>query len=249
MYMLFGVFVFIFGTIIGSFLNVVAYRYNTGMGLGGRSKCFSCGMTLSWKELIPVLSFVAQGAKCKNCKTSISYQYPIVEACTGAIFWLVAQRSLPLIVPVGVPLLLAVFAIAALFIVISIYDVRHKIIPDGLVALLIAAGLLNALTTDDRWQTMGVGLLIAIFFASFWYFSKGRAMGLGDAKLALAIGWLLPPRESVTAVTLAVWIAAAIGVALLATHSKKTTLKTEIPFGPFLALGALIVYAFQFSLL
>ncbi len=63
--------VFIFGTIIGSFLNVVALRFNTGFGLSGRSQCFSCGYTLAWFDLIPVLSYLAHGAKCIKCKSTI----------------------------------------------------------------------------------------------------------------------------------------------------------------------------------
>src|SRR4051812_36221267 len=83
------IFAFIFGTIIGSVLNVVAARYNTGMTFGGRSKCFSCNKTLTWIELIPIISFVAQGAACKRCRSKISWQYPLVEAGTGVMFALI----------------------------------------------------------------------------------------------------------------------------------------------------------------
>lgn len=248
MELVFSVFVILFGTIIGSFLNVVALRHNTGMGLHGRSKCFTCGTTLTWKELVPVLSFLIQGGKCKTCRSSISYQYPIVEAVTGATFWLIAQTFLPLSAG-SVPLLVLAWIIASLFIVISVHDLRHTIIPDEFVGVLVFFGLIRALTLETRWEVIGTGLLLSGFFAAIWHFSHGRAMGLGDAKLTLAIGWLLNPVQAFTAVTLAVWIAAAVGIGLLVARQSSITMKTEMPFGPFLALGALIVYASNFSLL
>src|ERR1700752_70221 len=84
--LLFGIAAFVFGTIIGSFLNVVALRYNTGFSLGGRSRCFSCGKTLYWYKLIPLFSFLIQGGRCRKCHSQISIQYPLVEALTGLVF-------------------------------------------------------------------------------------------------------------------------------------------------------------------
>ena len=72
-------FTFIFGTILGSFLNVVILRHNSGMTTGGRSMCFSCGKTLHWHELLPVVSYVMLRGKCSQCKSGISLQYPVVE--------------------------------------------------------------------------------------------------------------------------------------------------------------------------
>lgn len=248
MEMLFGAFVFVFGTLIGSFLNVIILRHNTGLGVRGRSKCFSCGTTLHWHELMPVVSFVVQGGKCRTCKSSISCQYPLVEAATGAIFWLIAQSFLP-ITPENLPILFFAWLVASLFIVISVYDLRHTIIPDEHVGALISLGLIVALSTERRWETIGVAIVLAGFFAAIWHFSRGRAMGLGDAKLTLAIGLFFSPMQSFTAVALAVWIAAAVGIGLLIGRWKKVTLTSEIPFGPFLAIGALVVYVINFSLI
>ena len=127
--------VFVFGLIVGSFLNVVASRYNTGVSfLKGHSMCFSCGKKLSWFELIPLISFTIQNGKCRTCKSKISWQYPIVELISGFVFLIIFMRF-----GVGdIPLFLYTAILAGLLIVISVYDVMHKIIPDGLVYLLVA---------------------------------------------------------------------------------------------------------------
>src|SRR3989344_606823 len=83
------IFSFAVGAIIGSFLNVVSLRFNTGVGIGGRSKCMSCGTGLTWKELIPLVSFAAQKGSCRKCKSKISWQYPLVEFAAGAVFVLI----------------------------------------------------------------------------------------------------------------------------------------------------------------
>ena len=119
------VLIFIFGTIIGSFLNVVILRYNTGNSvLKGRSRCFACGKTLKWYELVPVFSFLAQKGRCRKCKAKISRQYILVEIITGGLFALIfyIQHSIFNI--------LYLWAMAGLLIIISVYDLRHLIIPN-----------------------------------------------------------------------------------------------------------------------
>src|SRR3989344_1792899 len=92
---LFSIFVFILGTIIGSFLNVVILRYNTGSSIQGRSGCMSCGKPLVWYELFPVLSFLFLLGRCGGCKSRISAQYPLVELLTGIIFLLTFLQFSP----------------------------------------------------------------------------------------------------------------------------------------------------------
>src|SRR3989344_5580086 len=90
----FSVFVFLFGAVVGSFLNVVILRLNTGQSIvSGRSKCFTCAKKLKWHELLPIVSFVFLRGKCSACKTKISWQYPLVETITGIIFVLLFQQS------------------------------------------------------------------------------------------------------------------------------------------------------------
>lgn len=257
-------FVFIFGTIIGSFLNVVIYRYNSGSSpLTGRSQCFSCGKTLNWYELIPLFSFLFQKGRCRECSVKLSWQYPIVEALSGIIFVSVFLLGRP---PLETVILIVIFST---LLVIAVYDLRHKIIPDGLVALFAVLGLVMFFTEVDITRafhfpfvwTLIAGPMLFFPFWFLWFISQGRWLGLGDGKLALGIGWFLGATLGGSAIMLAFWIGAAYALAIMATQrvaiiasayaSQKSkvlksetslTMKSEIPFGPFLILATLIVY-------
>ena len=252
-----GLFVFSFGTIIGSFLNVLVLRLGTGEAIGrGRSRCFSCGKTLTWRELIPLVSFITQKGKCRSCGSRISWQYPIVEFITGLVFLLVALKLLHYqLAEAGLPYIGFYFfgafaywsAIFAILIAISVYDFRHKIIPNQLVYSFIVlaflwgisgSGTSGNILPDVPLPEIMAGVGAFLFFASLWFFSKGKWMGFGDAKLALGMGFLLGPWLTAVAVMLSFWIGTliAVPVALLWGGG----LKTQIPFGPFLALGAFI---------
>ncbi len=244
---------FVFGTIIGSFLNVVILRLNTGRGLGGRSFCFSCGKTLAWHELVPILSFFLQKGKCRGCARKISWQYPIVEMLTGSLFVLVFWKTQLLFsASISVTILLCLYyaAVFSTLLVISVYDIRHKIIPDSAVFAFIILGLLSVLCTvhygtivfDPSLIHLVAGFALALPFAAIWFFSKGRLMGFGDAKLGLGIGFLLGVSSGVAAVMVAFWIGAIVGLAVLLLQKAKFTMKSEIPFAPFLALGAAIAF-------
>ncbi|MBI5140305.1 MAG: prepilin peptidase [Candidatus Vogelbacteria bacterium] len=241
-----AVFIFILGTIIGSFLNVIILRYNTGRGVTGRSACFSCGGAIKWFSLVPVLSFVAQRGKCKNCKSKISFQYPIVELMTGLLF-------LALFWKFGFGNLFFYFFISALLIIIAVYDFNHKIVPDGVVYLLILSALARLVyqyfVFGDMNATLSflVGGIISMFLSALWLFSNGRWMGLGDAKLVLGLGWLLPPCQGASAFILSFWIGAVVGIILML--FQKTRMTSEIPFAPFLIAGFFIVLILDVNLL
>ncbi len=231
--------VLVFGLIVGSFLNVVIYRYQTGYTVLGRSGCLLCGQTLRWFELIPVLSFVLQRGRCRTCGGRISPQYPLVELLTGLIFLGSFYRAgfTP------TPALLIDWLIFCLLVIITIYDWRHKIIPDHLVYGFIAVALLASVVWREAPTALLVGLALGAFFALLWLVSRGRWLGLGDAKLALGIGLFLGWPAALSAVTLGFWSGALVGLALLAL--KSYNLKSEVPFAPFLVFGVLLVYLFQ----
>lgn len=270
-------FVFVLGLIVGSFLNVVILRMNTGRSMvKGRSACLRCNTTLSWYELIPVFSFLFQKGKCRSCRTKISFQYPIVEIITAIVFVLLYNRFiiLPFIsllvenavfmrmaqVPTmttfalvaGIPFIFSC-VIACLLIVITIYDLRHKIIPDTAVipfiALSLCAVVWQSVVIPEYSFVQGIvsGIMIAVPFFGLWFFSKGRAMGFGDVKLALGIGWLLGIAQGVTAVMFAFWIGAIVGLFLLAMR-RNYSMQSEIAFGPFLVIGTFIAGVWQLSI-
>ena len=265
------VYSFILGAIVASFVNVVALRHGSGRTLMGRSKCMVCDTTLVWYDLVPVVSFIMLRARCRSCKSRLSFRYPIVECLLGLIFALIALR-------VGVSLDTAVFIVFqwvvwSVFVAIVLYDLQHKIIPDRFVVVL---GILTFLfatvrfivapagvsTTTLLFDTFAAGPIIALPFAIIWLVSGGRWMGLGDAKLAFSIGWLLGLSGGTASVLLSFWIGAFAGIGLilipivvnnlhrrrLPLRSPQLTMKSEIPFAPFLALGALLVFLFDINL-
>jgi len=240
---------FVFGTIIGSFLNVVSLRLNTGKGVGGRSACMSCDNQLTWKELIPVFSFMIQKGSCTKCKSKISWQYPLIEGAAGIIFVLILWVFPPVSFQAAIITGLHLFA-ACLLLVIAAYDARHKIIPDALVYTFSFLGLLSLFISSTTWfhiptlWALLAGPLLAFPFAFLWGISKGAWMGLGDAKLALGIGWFLGISGGINAVTLAFWIAATISVTWLLMTRGSLKPRTEIPFGPYLILGMYMVLLF-----
>jgi leader peptidase (prepilin peptidase)/N-methyltransferase len=238
--------VFIFGTLIGSFLNVVIARYNTGMTLGGRSKCFSCNKTLRWFELVPIISFVAQSAVCRRCKSKISWQYPLIEAGVGVLFLLIVWYFPPTSLEASFNTVFYLL-ITSLLVVITVYDAKHKIIPDPLVytfavlalaKLFVSPALAFILPSFEAWIA---GPLLALPFFLLWLVSKGTWMGLGDAKLMLGIGWVLGIGAGISAAILAFWIGAIISLFWMFVVLRKYKSRYEIPFGPYLVLGMYIV--------
>ena len=263
--------IFIFGTIIGSFLNVVILRYGTGASITrGKSACFSCAKSLSWYEMLPIISFIALRGKCGSCRSKISWQYPLVEFSTGLLF-LATCAKLNGFDLLNQPSFFSVFqiisyfyyfAVLSILMVITVYDLRHKIIPDMLVfslAFISLVWLVANIGPMDLFQSPYIynliaGPVLALPFFLMWLLSGGRWIGLGDAKLALGIGWFLGLISGVSAVILGFWIGAVISLGLLFVQKlnligKNLTIKSEIPFAPFLILGLLAVFFFGFDVM
>ncbi len=250
---------FILGLVIGSFLNVVIFRLNTQKSFGGRSACMSCRHQLAWYELIPVFSFIFLGGRCKDCKTGISIQYPLVELTMGIIFafLFIKFEDIFLVDTFSFSIIYAYYgAMFALLLVIAVYDLKHKIIPDKisfLFGILAFAGMFFFRGMSVTFHIpvildLFAGLLLALPFYLFWLVSSGRWMGLGDAKLAIGLGWLLGFWTAVSGVILSFWIGAVFGIGLVI-FSKDHGMKSEIPFAPYLALGALLAFIFGLHLL
>jgi len=259
------IFVFLLGTIIGSFLNVVIYRFNTGRTITrGRSICMTCNQTLRWYELIPVFSFLIQSGKCRRCASRISHQYPLVELSTGLIFALVAFKFLPFLYVsywLYIFFVILFVFIFSLLIVISVYDLRHKIIPDKLVIVFILVSLFSIFINFSPYghlfalptlSNLLSGPILALPFVLLWFFSKGRLMGLGDGKLVLGIGWMLGMSQGIFSLILSFWTGTIVGVSLMLLSKSlligkvgKMSMKTEIPFAPFLIISTLVTFLFN----
>jgi prepilin signal peptidase PulO-like enzyme (type II secretory pathway) len=246
---------FIFGLIIGSFLNVVIIRFNTQKSFGGRSGCMSCQNKLTWYELIPVFSFLGLRGRCKNCKTKISFQYPLVELITGLIFALLFLKfqDLFFLNTLNFIFTYAYYAVVfSLFLVIAIYDLKHKIIPDilslvlGILAFMGLFFFTNYEFSPHIPTLLGflAGPIIAAPFAFIWLVSSGKWMGLGDAKLVISLGWLLGLSNALSGLVFAFWIGSIVGLSLVIFSNKKHGMKSEIPFAPYLVLGASLVFLF-----
>jgi len=253
---------FIFGLIIGSFLNVAIYRYHTSKSFGGRSACMSCRNQLRFYELVPVFSFLFLRGRCRNCKSKISFQYILVELATGLIFSALFLKFQDLFFISNLAFITAYAYYAVMFsllVMIATYDLKHKIIPDALSLLfgtLAFAGLFffsgNNIYSGYYFHMPGLwdflsGILIALPFAFFWLVSKGAWMGLGDAKLAVGLGWFLGLSMAISGIVVAFWVGAIVGIFLLLL-SKKYGMKSEIPFAPFLVLGAVLAFIFELHL-
>jgi len=217
--------------------------------------------TLSWYELFPVFSFLGLRGRCRNCKTKISIQYPLVELITGLIFaaLFLKFQDIFFLNTLAFSFTYAYYAIVfSLLMVIAVYDLKHKIIPDS---LSLALGILTffglflfstgnfsvfSLHLPTLWDILA-GPLIALPFALLWLVSAGRWMGLGDAKLALSLGWLLGLSAAFSGVVVAFWIGAIVGI-MLVIFSPKHGMKSEIPFAPYLVLGTLLAFIFSLSI-
>ena len=259
---------------MGSFLNVVSLRYGTGKSLGGRSMCMSCGKTLSWYELIPVVSWLIQRGRCRSCSSKIPFELLGSEMLTGLFFGLISARgffthSFVLNTPYLITTFF-LFTVFSLLIVIFFYDIRHKIIPDKLSLYFSALAFLSMFffSIDGVFHYQGfhipslshilAGVLIPLPFVLIWIFSKGKLMGLGDPKLMAGIGFLLGISKGYTAVIISFWIGALFALSLMVIqkifHKKllkrgqKSIMKKEIPFAPFLILGTLITVMCAYNL-
>jgi len=227
------------GAILGSFINALVYRFNTGRGMGGRSHCMHCGHTLSAVDLVPVFSFLFLRGRCRYCGVKLSLQYPVVEVA-AAVLSLAVYLAHP--APLEYALWLA-STMTLLFIVA--YDMRHGIIPWSASGLLAAFALLHLFffTEPTLWGFVA-GPLLALPLFLFSLVSRGTWMGWGDSALQLSLGWLLGLSVGASALVLAFWSGAAVGIVLMVL-SKRYTMKSELPFAPFLVLGALAAHFFH----
>ena len=226
----------VFGLILGSFLNALLFRYNTGRSaMRGRSKCMHCGHALSILDLVPLFSYLYLRGKCRYCRSRLSIQYPVVEVAAAMLAVLVYFQHQE---PVQFALGLAVW-MTLLFIVV--YDLRHQIIPWSASGLLAVLSLVHVWTLGFDIWSLAAGPILAAPLLLLSLVSRGRWMGWGDGALQLGLGWLLGITAGLSAFMLAFWAGAVVGI-LLMLFSARVTMKSEVPFAPFLIFGAACAY-------
>ncbi|MFH1582248.1 MAG: prepilin peptidase [bacterium] len=230
----YSVFIFLFGLIVGSFLNCIVYRLERRKSfLRGRSFCPKCNHDLNWMDLIPILSYVLLAGKCRYCKEKISLHYPVVELITGALFLSVFLMG------GGIFEIIFNSIIVSLLIIIFIFDFKHYIIPDRIVYLAILISLVWLLYIKVDILTTIYALLVSFgFLLLIVLVSKGKWMGMGDVKLALFMGLFLGWPNVLVALFSAFLLGSIVGVFLILNRRK--SLSSEIPFGPFLVIGTLV---------
>lgn len=218
----------------------------------------SCQKTLRWYELFPVVSYCVQGGRCRTCGVRVSSQYPLVELATGFIFALLFIKFQYIFFTdiLSFAFTYAYYAsIFSLLLVIAVYDIRHKIIPDTLALVFGLVVFLGMFLFNDYVFYPHIpsvfdflsGLYLSAPLAFLWLISRGTWMGLGDAKLAVGLGFLLGPAKIFAGAVISFWSGAIIGLLLLIL-SKKHSMRTEIPFAPFLVLGTMIAFLFDLHL-
>lgn len=229
---LFSILVFLYGIIIGSFLNVCIYRLPKKENIvTTRSHCMSCGTQLKWYELIPLFSWIALRGRCRTCKAKISAQYPVVEAANG-VLWVIVF----LCYGVSVETLLYCLMASALL-ALSVIDWRTYEIPVGFNLFIAALGLVRVLTYLTNWAEYVIGFFaVSVFLGIIYLVTKGRGIGGGDIKLMAAGGLLLGWRR----IILAFLIGCVAGSVIHLLRMRITKAGHTLAMGPYLSAGMFI---------
>jgi leader peptidase (prepilin peptidase) / N-methyltransferase len=234
-----GIFLFILGLLLGSFANLLIYRLPKDQPWAwDRSRCKECGTVIKWYDNIPVLSWFLLRGRCRKCKTPYSFRYVIVELLTGVLFslcyfyygfsWLTLEYSI----------------FCWMLVVVSFIDFDHMILPDEFTIGGIVIGLIGAALNPERnFMESFIGVVVGggfLWLLAYFYFvySKKEGLGGGDIKLIAWIGAILGWKVIPFVITSSAILGSFVGIAVAI--KSKEGLKAAIPFGPYLALGALL---------
>jgi leader peptidase (prepilin peptidase) / N-methyltransferase len=226
------------GLIIGSFLNVVAWRLPRGESLvKPRSKCPGCGTQLKAYDNIPVFSWLALRGRCRGCGEKISARYPLVEAITAALYVLVVALTVH-----DVPQMLLGLVLVTFLVPIAVIDLDVRRIPNALTgpAALLAVAIGAVLDPGHLPEQLAAGAGAMLFFYLPALIHK-KGMGMGDVKLVAVLGLYLG-RAVAPAIFIALILGVVAGAAVIAAKGVSDGRRAKIPFGPFLAVGGLIAF-------
>lgn len=230
--LIFYVYLFILGIVIGSFLNVCIYRYQTHEAISkGRSHCPKCNHSLAWYDLIPVFSWLFLKGKCRYCHAKISKRYPLVELLTGCAYVLVFYKF-----QFSLDTIIYLFVVSIL-IYAAFVDYDIMIIPDRSHILLIIAGIILMILHPETIKARLFGaIVISLPLFIIAYITKG--IGYGDVKLMAAIGLVISYKNTILAALIGVILGGIVGIYKL--KFQNSNKKDEMPLGPHLITGILI---------
>ncbi len=246
MEILISIIIFIYGTVFGSFFNVVGYRLPNGLSLINPkgSFCPNCKHELRWYELIPVLSFLIQKGKCTNCKNKIALFYPLIETLTGILFlssYLIFGFSTEFVIGL---------LLSSYFVIVLVSDGKYMIIPDTVTLFFGITIIITQILTYGPFETLmyvvnGIALfgIIFIFMKITTLIFKKESLGGGDIKLEFVVGLSIGLVNGLFSIFIGSLIA--LPMALINQKRNKTNV---IAFGPFLLLGALLIYFFKLDI-
>lgn len=224
--------IFLYGIIIGSFLNVCIYRIPKKENIATtRSHCMSCGYQLKWYDLVPLFSYLVLGGKCRKCGSKISVQYPVIEALNGGLYLLVFWRY-----GLSIESLLYCLLFSAL-IVLSVIDFRTYEIPLGINIFILTLGLVRVVTDLSNWLSYGIGLFsVSALLFLIYLVTKGQGIGGGDVKLMAATGLLLGWKLNLLGFLLGCILGSMIHICRMKLSGEGHVLA----MGPYLAMGIAI---------
>jgi prepilin signal peptidase PulO-like enzyme (type II secretory pathway) len=242
---------FAIGLCMGSFAYALAMRLYDGRDyVRGRSECEACKHTLAWYDLVPVVSWLSTGGKCRYCSKGIGRSYPLVEIATGLLFGLSYIHWPYDASRIGIAVFGLWLVMLTVLVTLTIFDAKWYMLPDKLVFTLIALAasskLFQAAYYEDLTRLVGVlgGMLVGggVFYA-IWYLSKGKFIGYGDVKLGIFFGILLgSPFKALLVLSIGSMIGTLLVLPSIVKHKAKLT--SAIPFGPSLIAATCIMYIF-----
>lgn len=224
--------IFLYGIVIGSFLNVVIYRVPKKENMvTTRSHCMSCGYQLRWFDLIPLFSWLALGGKCRKCKAKISVQYPLIEGLNGILYLIVFHRY-----EISIESLLYCLFFSALL-ALSVIDFRTYEIPVGFNYFILGLGICRLITDRFNWTEYVIGFFsVSVFLWLLYMISGGAAIGGGDVKLMAVTGLLLGWKRNLLGFVLG----CIIGSVIHLIRMKVSKEGRQLAMGPYLAVGTMI---------
>jgi len=250
-------FVFIFGLVLGSFVNALEYRIEQKMSIGGRSMCPLCKHQLAWYDLVPVFSWVWLRGKCRYCGKKISAQYPIVEILSGLSllalvntyilhifsgFSFLALVASPINFLAFLGLFLLICVLSTILVLVALHDYKTGFVLSYYTYFAMAAvAIMLAFNTQGfvGWPVLLLHIYSALGaaapFATLWAVSRGKWMGAGDIEIAFLAGLILGWPATAVGMYFAFIVGSIVGLALVG--AKKSNLKSAISFGPFLIAG------------